>query len=131
MYVNMYAGNPTAGGTDGTLVSSMGTLTSPISAVVPAETKKVITCAVRCQDGYTADVVYITPYTRSGSSYSVGSDFIEVSEDGTNWVSDTAIMLMSVGSTNKLFYVRISGGTTGGADDTGALRCYAEVEANE
>lgn len=130
MYISMYAGSPTAGGTDGTPVSSMGALSSPISATVEAEQKKVVTVAVRCQAGYHAGFVYITPATRSGTTYSTGSDFVEVSADGTNWVSDTAITIEDVGSTNKLFYVRISGGETGGTDDTGALRCYAEVEAD-
>lgn len=128
MYITMYTGNPTAGATDGTPVSSMGSLTSPIGAMVEAGQKVVVPCAVRCVAGYIGYVTLSTA-TREGSSYVSGSDWIELSEDGENWGS--SVQLMDVTDTNKLFYVRIAGGETGGADDTGAIRCYAEVEEDE
>lgn len=130
MYVNMYTGNPTADGTDGVLVSSAGALTSPISAMAGAEEEVIVPCAVRCVvAGYTAYVCHISVQTRSGSTYIAGSDWISLSLDGENW--STNIDVMNVGSTNKIFYVKISGGTVGGYDDTGALLCNAEIEEDE
>lgn len=128
MYITMYTGNPTAGATDGTPVSSMGSLTSPIGAMVEAGQKVVVPCAVRCVAGYVAGVT-LAAFTREGSSYSPGSTWIELSEDGENW-SDS-VTLINVVDVNKLFYVRIAGGETGGADDTGAIKCHAEVEEDE
>lgn len=55
-YMNAYAGNPTAGGTDGTIISTDGTQTAPLVINLDAsqnETKKV-KLALRCEEGYHA-----------------------------------------------------------------------------
>lgn len=127
-YIKMYAGNPTAGGTDGTEVSSNGTLTSPINAMVSAGQTATVKCAVRCLTGYIA-LVTIATATRDGQgNYTAGSDWIQVSDDGETWGS--SIQIDDVVDENAIFYVKISGGSTGGSDNSGALRCYAEVDEN-
>jgi len=129
MYIKMYTGNPTAGGTDGTEVSSNGTLTSPINATVEAGQSQIVTCAVRCLAGYIA-LCTIAAYTRTaGGTYEAGSDWIQVSTDGNTWGS--SIQIDDVVDENALFYVKISGGQSGGADNSGALRCFAEVDVDE
>lgn len=56
-YLNVYMNNPTADGTDGTLVSTDGAQTSPISATLDAskEENAVIKLALRCGSGYVTD----------------------------------------------------------------------------
>lgn len=56
-YINLYKGNPTAGETDGTAISTDGEYTSPLSITLDAsqnETKKE-KLAVRCESGYQTD----------------------------------------------------------------------------
>ena len=53
-YINLYTNNPTAGGTDGTAISTDGTFTSPLTVSLNAtnnESKK-IKCAIRTEAGY-------------------------------------------------------------------------------
>ena len=54
--IHIYTNNPTAAGTDGTLVSEENAMTTPISAIlaVTAATgaSKAVKCAVRCDAGY-------------------------------------------------------------------------------
>lgn len=53
-YINVYKNNPTAGGTDGTAVSTGGAYTDPITVSLDAsqsESKKV-KLAIRCEAGY-------------------------------------------------------------------------------
>lgn len=126
---SIYAGNPTAGGTDGTEVSDSGTLTSPVSATVERGESATVTCACRCATGYVAIVTIATATRGSGGSYSAGCDFLKVSTDGTNW--QDSIQLVDVVDENELFYVKITGGQTAGTVTSGALRMYAEVDVDE
>ena len=71
-YYHIYVNNPTVGQTDGTVVSENGLMTSPISVTLDAtkNEKKVIKCAIRCEEGYesTGNVV-IKPYYYDGTNY--------------------------------------------------------------
>ena len=53
-YINIYAGNPTSDGTDGTQVSTDGANTSPITVTLDASKSESATvkCAIRCETGY-------------------------------------------------------------------------------
>lgn len=127
-HLNMYTGNPTAGGYDGTVVSDMGTLTSPIAATLEKGATVVIPCAVRCVTGYYG-IAHIAAATRQqDGTYTIGSDWIEVSEDGTNW---TSMIDVEAEAYNTLFYVKLTAGQTAGRISDGALRCLAEVEQDD
>lgn len=55
-YHHIYTNNPTAGKTDGTIVSENRLFTSPISVTLNASQneEKIIKCAIRCEEGYKA-----------------------------------------------------------------------------
>lgn len=53
-YINLYMNNPTEGGTDGSMISTDGNYTSPLTVVLDAaqnETKKV-KLAIRTEQGF-------------------------------------------------------------------------------
>lgn len=71
-YYHLYVNNPTVGQTDGTIVSENGLMTSPISVTLDAtkNEKKVIKCAIRCEEGYeSTGTITIKPYYYDGSNY--------------------------------------------------------------
>ena len=53
-FINIYTGNPTEGGTDGTIISSGGTQTAPLVVTLDASTNEVkkTKLAIRCESGY-------------------------------------------------------------------------------
>lgn len=128
-YCSIYAGNPTAGGTDGVEVSDSGTLTAPVSATVERGESATVTCAVRCATGYIALATIATATRGSGGTYTAGCDWMKVSTDGTNW--QDSIQIDDIVDANVLFYVKLTGGSTAGTVSNGALRLLAEVDVDE
>ena len=123
-YMNLYKGNPTAGGTDGTLVSLDGVGTSPVQFTLDASQAESATqpVAVRCESGYEVD----------------GN--VTVSASGTNaarWsfcdtaagTYTTSISLAGVDDTNKVFYVKADSLTSEspGADQSVKIDVSATV----
>ena len=107
--IHIYKNNPTAGGTDGSMVSE-GTNGNPI-IIGPLDASKneesaPLKLAIRCDDGYIAkDGAQIT--ATIGESYNV-SDLWDFSLDGTNWSGyKTALTIpQEINSTNTVFYCR-------------------------
>ena len=84
-YINVYTGNPTLDGTDGTQISTDGAQTSPLSAVLDAtkEENKVMKIALRCEAGYKVKA--------DASGNTVTIDFLDGSGNhSTKWgISET------------------------------------------
>ena len=103
-YINLYTNNPTAGGTDGTAVSIGDTETNPISVSLDASKNesRVLPVAIRTDNGYKTDGDTIISF--DGTSKDKWS--LSATENGT--FTDTLTISDSIGSTNKIFYVKAS-----------------------
>lgn len=140
--VHLYTNNPTASGTDGTLVSEGNAMTTPISAIlaVTADTgmAKAVKCAVRCDAGYavSGDTV-IKVYKNTNGVYTddyAGDALICVDNsyaDGDAALASgtfvTSITLANVISTNMIFWLKrtAAAGATPVNDKTAALHVIA------
>ena len=74
-YHHLYTNDPTAGGTDGTMVSEGRLFTSPIIATLNASESetKYIKCAIRCDSNYySVGEASLTLGSWNGGSYSPG-----------------------------------------------------------
>ena len=68
-YINLYTGNPTAAGTDGTAVSTGDTEASPVSVTLNASNAEtaIIKCALRCESGYKTSGNTVITFTGSST----------------------------------------------------------------
>lgn len=114
-YINLYKGNPTAGGTDGTVVSLSGDQTSPVEFSLDATSSEsaVQTLALRCESGYVTSGD--TSIYASGDTYSMWT----FSLDGTTF-SSTITITDTIDETNTVFYVTAASDSTesAGVDTT-------------
>lgn len=114
-YINIYAGNPTSGGTDGTQVSTDGANTSPITATLDASKSEITTvkCAIRCETGYKAvGDVTITPTGTNASKWSVAYDSTATADtapDNSKFGASTTIP--GVEAANVIFWVKATSST--------------------
>lgn len=107
-YINAYINNPTAGGTDGTAVSTDGANTSPISFVLDASENEsqIIKCALRTEPGYT------TTGTVTISDNNDDADRLKLcwTEDGT--FADSISTANAISSVNTIFYAQATSSDT-------------------
>ncbi|MBR0060758.1 MAG: hypothetical protein IJP68_04675 [Selenomonadaceae bacterium] len=101
-FINVYKNNPTEGAKDGTLVSSGGTFTSPISIILSKSTHALassttIKLAIRTEAGYktTGETIIKVADQKNKSLISWDTTFSETE------ISTTA----SITDTNKIFYL--------------------------
>ena len=103
-YINVYQGNPTAVGTDGTVVSTDGAQTAPIVVTLDAaqnESKKV-KLALRCESGYeTAGLTTIQDVNDTNDNWK-----FSLTENGT--YSDSITISDTIGTTNFIFWAQAS-----------------------
>lgn len=104
-YVNVYQGNPTAGGTDGTIVST-GDNSAPISFALDAEQNesKTVKCAIRTETGYTYENAVIADNGDTNDRFKFC-----LTDSGT--FADS-ISVGTVTDTNTIFYVKASSADT-------------------
>ena len=115
-YINIYMNNPTAAGTDGTVVSQSGAQTSPISVVLDktkAETKAV-KCAIRCDSGYKVSgnvTVSISGTTAAKWQLAVDNSYADAAAAiaGASW--GDSITLSGVAATNTVFWAKAASTT--------------------
>lgn len=123
-YMNLYKGNPTAGGTDGTLVSLDGVGTSPVSFTLDASQAESATqpVAVRCESGYEVD----GNVTVSASGTNAARWSFCATQGGTY---TSTLTLSNVGATNTVFYVKADSLTSEspGADQSVKIDVSATV----
>lgn len=99
--LGLYIGTITAGGTDGTAVSTDGT--SPITASLNATTneEKVIPVAIRTQAGYVVE-------NNATISFSKATDKWALSADGTTFNAyGDALQLSGITAVNKIFHLKV------------------------
>lgn len=103
-YINIYMGNPTAGGTDGTAVSTGGLMTAPIAVTLEASQNevKVVPLAIRTEQGYT------TTGTVTISDNNDTNDRLKFcwTPDGT--FADSITTAGAISSVNTLFYAQFT-----------------------
>ena len=98
--INIYIGNPTAGATDGSLVSTDGSFSSPIQFDLDAaqNESQTVTCAIRTATGYSALDVTVKPVNdldaRFTLSKTAGGSF------------NNSITFDTVTDSNTLFYLK-------------------------
>lgn len=122
-YINMYKGTVTAGGTDGTAISTDGSFTAPISFQLNAaiNENKDQTLAIRTETGYSASNVTI---------YAVNDTDSHVTLCKTaNGTFASTITIANVTTTNTLVYVKTSSTDTDipQANRKIKLRYYGEL----
>lgn len=103
-YLNLYMNNPTAGGTDGTAISTDGTYTAPLVVTLDASVSetKVVKLGIRTQSGYTT--VSDTTITDSGDT----NDRWKLSFDSDTGWADTITFTDTIRATNTIFYAKAS-----------------------
>ena len=126
-YLNIYMNNPTAGGTDGTVISTGGDQTSPLVITLDAstnETKKA-KLGIRCEAGYaTTGDTTIQDNNDTADRWKFG-----LTEDGT--FSDTIIIASSIGTVNTIFYAQASSDSleTPARDTSVSMRINTMIQA--
>ena len=107
-YINVYKNNPTAGGTDGTAVSTDDAFTSPISFTLDATQNEsaVQKLAIRTESGY------VTTGTTTITDYNDTDDRLKFcwTQDGT--FEDSISTTNPITDTNTIFYVKASSADT-------------------
>ena len=103
-YINVYGGNPTEGGTDGTVVSTDGAQTAPLVVNLDAaqnESKK-IKLGIRCESGYTTQSD--TVIQDSGDTYDRWK--FSLTENGT--YADSITIASAISTVNTIFWAQAS-----------------------
>ena len=125
IYLNVYKGNPTASGTDGTAIST-GDNTAPLTFTLDATQNEVAsdTLAVRCEQGYQTysdTAIFFTSDT---------SNHWALSLDGSNWSSSITIA-STISTVNSTFYVRADSNSSESPqnDSTVKLRVKTKISA--
>ena len=109
-HLHIYMNNPTAGGTDGTEISSNNN-TLPLTIILDssiAETK-VAKCAVRCDTGYEIEgdtTIYFEGTNASKWTAAPDDNYSDSDAAVTNAAFASVIILADVSTTNKIFWVR-------------------------
>lgn len=125
--INIYAGNPTEGLTDGTILSSDQSYSSPLSLTLDAaigETK-IVKLAIRCQTGFaTEGVTTISDFNDINERWKLC-----LTEDGE--YADSIQIIDSIGDTNVIFYAKATSYTTEGPqrDRTTKFRSRVKIVA--
>lgn len=101
-WINVYKGNPTAGDTDGTVVSSDGLFTAPVSFTLDASVSetKVAKLAIRTETGYQTDsatTISDLNDTNDRWKFSLSSD--------TGW-ADSITITDTITTSNIIFYAK-------------------------
>lgn len=124
-YINLYTGNPTAGGTDGTAVSTGDTETSPVSVTLDATTAetKIVKCALRCEAGYkTSGDTKITFTGTSTAKWQVASDnnYADATAAAAATFMSSLTIPTAIDATNTIVWLKaLSSADESPANDTG------------
>ena len=106
--INIYSGTVTAGGTNGTQVSTSGTYTAPVDISLDAQQNesKTVALAIRCESGY------VTTGTTTISDVSDTNDRWKLCWTQNGTFADSITTEDVIGATNKLFYIKASSVST-------------------
>jgi hypothetical protein len=109
-FIHLYQGNPTSGGTDGTLVSESGTYINAINTtLLNASNLEVGTwqkLAIRCDNNYaTSGNVTIAPVGTSASDWQFAPDNSGSPGVAQGW-GNPLVISTQVSTTNTIFWVQ-------------------------
>lgn len=107
-HVSVYAGNPTAGGTDGTILSN-GSGSHPISFTLNIDNREtgITKCAIRCSDGYqTVGPTVISFKGITAQHWKACSDNYFTSGDISEGFKSSLEITDSITDKNTIFWVR-------------------------
>lgn len=111
-YINIYKDNPTAGAKDGTVVSTGGAYTAPISFLLNAakNDNQTIKVAIRTENGYTTmyDTEIYTQYTTDALTTVRQFNNLKLSWNANSSFGAKIQVSSRIGNTNKIFYVQAS-----------------------
>ena len=134
-YINLYTGNPTAGGTDGTVVSTGDTETSPVSVTLNATNAEtaIVKCALRCEAGYkTSGDTKITFTGTSAAKWQVAADnsYADATAAAAATFASTLTIPTAIDATNTIVWLKaLSSADESPANDTGTdLQVACTVE---
>ena len=106
-YINVYKNNPTAGGTDGTAISTSDTFTEPLTVTLDAAQSEtaIVKLGIRTETGYQASDTTIGDLgdTNDRWKFSFSSD--------TGW-ADSITFTDTITTTNTIFYAKATSATT-------------------
>lgn len=126
-FLNLYAGNPTAGGTDGTAISTDGAQTAPLTMTLDAsqnETKKA-KIGIRCESGYQAMAgTVIQDYNDTSDCWK-----FSLTENGT--FADSITLASGIDTGNTIFWAQASSSSIESPtrDTSVSIRVNATIEA--
>ena len=125
-YINLYNDNPTAGLTDGTVVSTAGAQTNPVAFTLDASQSESATAklALRCESGYHTQGNTVISFTGTSAGYWTVCD----TENGT--YASSLVISNSIDATNTIFYVKASSASseTPNLDTAVSIQVVAKVE---
>ena len=110
-YLNLYTNNPTAAGTDGTVISLSGAQTAPVSVTLDAAKaeSKIVKCAIRCEAGYktTGNTVISFTGTNAGK-WSIADDanYSDATAAAAGTYASSLTISNEIGKTNKIFWLK-------------------------
>lgn len=126
-WINIYMNNPTAGGTDGTAISTDGTYTAPLKVQLDASQNetKTVKLAIRTETGYkTSSDTTICDVNDTSDRWK-----LSLTENGT--FEDTITIANSIDTGNTIFWARASSSSLEAPtnDRTVSLRVSTVIEA--
>ena len=124
-YINLYTGTVTAGGTDGTAVSTGDTETSPVSVTLNATKAEtaIVKCALRCETGYKTSGDTKTTFTgTSTAKWQVAADnnYADATAAAAATFATSLTISTAIDATNKVVWLKaLSSADESPANDTG------------
>ena len=124
-YINLYTGTVTAGGTDGTAVSTGDTETSPVSVTLNATNAEtaIVKCALRCETGYkTSGDTKITFTGTNAAKWQVAADnsYADATAAAAATFASTLTISTAIDATNTVVWLKaLSSADESPANDTG------------
>ena len=112
-YINLYMNNPTSSFTNGTIISTDGTYTSPLSITLDASISetKIVTLGIRTESGY--ETYGGTTIATSGDTGDHWKLKLENAAEGwTEGWADSITFTDTITTTNTLFYAKVSSETS-------------------
>lgn len=130
-YINLYTGNPTAGGTDGTAVSTGDTETSPVSVTLNATKAEtaIVKCALRCETGYkTSGDTKLTFTGTSAAKWQIAADnsYADATAAAAATFASTLTISTSIAATNTIVWLKALSST----DDSPANDTAADLQVD-
>lgn len=126
-FINIYGGNPTAGQTNGTIISTDGSQTAPLIITLDASKNEVKKekLAIRCESGYQASPgTVIQDYGDTNDRWK-----FSLTEDGT--FADSITIAGGIDTGNSIFYAQASSSSleSPSRDTSVAIRVNCTIEA--